>query len=63
VEDVRFFSAEIEGQNTYIFRASRSLDLPLYHKVETQVQLLAFGVSFNLNLQSQCPWSLFKGTW
>jgi len=24
---------------------------------------IAFGVSFNLNLQSQSPWSLFNGTW
>jgi len=27
------------------------------------VQLVAFGVSFKLNLQSQSPWSLFNGTW
>jgi len=27
------------------------------------LQPVAFGVSFNLNLQSQFPWSLFNGTW
>ena len=27
------------------------------------VQPIAFGVSFNLNLQSQSCWSLFDGTW
>jgi len=27
------------------------------------VESIAFGVSFNLNLQSQSPWSLFNGTW
>jgi len=27
------------------------------------VQPIAFGVSCNLNLQSQSPWSLFNGTW
>ena len=27
------------------------------------VQPIAFGVSLNLNLQSQSPWSLFNGTW
>ena len=26
-------------------------------------QPIAFGVSCNLNLQSQSPWSLFNGTW
>ena len=29
----------------------------------SHVQPIAFGVSFNLNLQSQSPWSLFNGTW
>ena len=28
-----------------------------------QVQPVAFGVSFDLSLQSQSPWSLFNGTW
>jgi len=28
-----------------------------------KVQPIAFVVSFNLNLQSQSPWSLFDGTW
>jgi len=28
-----------------------------------EVQPIAFGVSFNLNLQSQSHWSLFDGTW
>jgi len=27
------------------------------------VQPMACGVSFNLNLQSQSPWSLFNGLW
>ena len=27
------------------------------------MQPIAFGVSFNLNLQSQSHWSLFNGTW
>jgi len=27
------------------------------------VQPIAYGVSFNLNLQSQSQWPLFKGTW
>ena len=27
------------------------------------VQPIAFEVSYNLNLQSQSPWSLFNGTW
>ena len=27
------------------------------------IQPIAFGVSFNLNLQSQSHWSLFNGTW
>ena len=27
------------------------------------VQRIAFGLSFNLNLQSQSAWSLFKGMW
>ena len=27
------------------------------------LQPIAFGVSFNLNLQSQSSWSLFNGTW
>jgi len=27
------------------------------------VRAIAFGVSFNLNLQSQSPFSLFNGTW
>jgi len=29
----------------------------------TLLQPIAFGVSFNLNLQSHSPWSLFIGTW
>ena len=28
-----------------------------------QLQPIAFGASFSLNLQSQSPWSLFNGTW
>jgi len=31
--------------------------------VTWDIQSIAFGVSFNLNLQSQSPWSLFNGTW
>jgi len=31
--------------------------------VERDVQSIAFGVSFNLNLQSQSHWLLFNGTW
>jgi len=27
------------------------------------VQPIAFGVSFNLNLHSESPWSLSNGTW
>jgi len=27
------------------------------------LQPIAFGVLFNLNLQSQSPWSLFNGMW
>ena len=33
------------------------------HNTDQHVQPIAFGVSFNLNLQSQSPWSLFNGTW
>jgi len=35
------------------------------HKWTTyrMLQPIAFGVSFNLNLQSQSPWSLFNGPW
>ena len=32
-------------------------------KAIQDIQPIAFGVSFNLNLQSQSPWSLFNGTW
>ena len=28
-----------------------------------EIQAIAFGVSFNLILQSQSYWSLFNGTW
>jgi len=28
-----------------------------------QIQPIAFGATFNLNLHSQSPWSLFNGTW
>ena len=31
--------------------------------VYAYIQPIAFGVSFNPNLQSQSPWSLFNGTW
>jgi len=31
--------------------------------INFHVQLIAFGVSFNLNLQSQCHWSLVGGMW
>ena len=34
--------------------------MPVRHHA---VQPIVFGVSFNLNLQSQSPWSLFNGTW
>jgi hypothetical protein len=30
---------------------------------EREAQPIAFGVSFNLNFQSQSPWSLGNGTW
>jgi len=29
----------------------------------SNIQPIAFGVSFNLNLQSQSDWSLFNETW
>jgi len=31
--------------------------------LRVMVQPIASGVSFNLNRQSQCHWSLFNGTW
>jgi len=31
--------------------------------MDDMLQPVAFAVSFNVNLQSQSPWSLFNGTW
>jgi len=38
-------------------------DVCLHTSMRFHVQPMAFGVSFNLNLQSQSLWSLFNGTW
>ena len=38
-----------------------SWDAPVAEVIH--IQPIAFGVSFNINLQSQSPWSLFNGTW
>jgi len=46
---VEFFFNEVQIQYQRIFLK--------------RVQPIAFGVSLNLNLQSQSPWSLFNGTW
>ena len=35
----------------------------LIQSQEAIIRPFAFGVSFNLNLQSQSVWSLFNGTW
>jgi len=32
-------------------------------KISSIVYTIAFGVSFNLNLESESPWTLFNGTW
>ena len=46
---------------THIYRVDPSLLRCCQESI--YIQPLAFGVSLNLNLQSQSPWSLFKGTW
>ena len=45
------------------FFFSENVPLMLHEKSHLAVQPIAFGVSFNLNLQSQPHWSLFNGTW
>ena len=44
-------------------RHPMSLRHPVLRRNRGRVQPIAFGVSFNLNLQSQSPWSLLNGTW
>jgi len=34
-----------------------------YTYIYIYVHPIAFGILFNLDLQSQSPWSLFNGTW
>ena len=38
-------------------------DIYVVDLYEFDVQPIAFGLQFNLNLQSQYPWSLFNRTW
>ena len=38
-------------------------EIHLQETCNKKVQPIAFGVSLNLHLQSQSPWSLFNGTW
>ena len=57
----------VTPSKTYKWVGSQIHMCPTYGRVFTQpvvmVQPIAFGVSFNLNLPSQSPWSLFNGTW
>jgi len=62
VEYYQFYRALLQ-KRPVILRSLLIVATP-YHKVVTSyVQPIAFGVSFNLTLQSQSPWSLFKGMW
>ena len=53
------------AKETYIFKAGthRSHPIRVFVLVSRKVQPIAFGGSFNLNLQSQSHWSLFIRMW
>jgi len=66
-QNQRKINAKSTQNQRKINATSRVSPIRWYKRVldltSNMVQPIAFGVSFNFNLQSQSHWSLFNGTW
>jgi len=53
------------NESLWVWFITNQITMWIYHQIHQShlIQPIAFGVSFNHNLWSQSPWSLFDGTW